>query len=293
MDCLKFQDSMTDYLDGAMLTGEKAEFAAHRLRCRECRALFSDVRVTLETLGECAETDHLGESGSLENRILSATSVGEMLSCQHFDRLLERYFDGVILAPTYQNFQEHFKTCHKCRRLMAGIEEAIALCRDARIESIDVPDSLHERILAVTSGATSANGWMTRAWRVTQRFFTPQIAAAALIFAASTFWVYSRFGGVTGMASEATTKAEQLVSEGNEAVVATGAIAISGVQFVSREVGSILNNSASQKKPSADTPQDKLSANADPAATDSAPSDNSPDNHQQKQKKKKAATESR
>jgi hypothetical protein len=114
-----------------------------------------------------------------------------------------------------------------------------------------------------------------------------------LIFAASTFWVYSRFGGVTGMASEATTKAEQLVSEGNEAVVATGAIAISGVQFVSREVGSILNNSASQKKPSADTPQDKLSANADPAATDSAPSDNLPDNHQQKQKKKKAATGSR
>ena len=56
----------------------------------------------------------------LDSRIIAATTAGEMLSCNEFDRLIERYFDGVLLAPGFHTFQLHFESCSKCRRMMGG-----------------------------------------------------------------------------------------------------------------------------------------------------------------------------
>src|SRR5215831_20442926 len=131
MECTSFQDSISDYLDDALETRARAEFAAHRLRCTGCRTLFSDVRTTVSVLNGMAR-ESVEESESLTSRILAATTAGEMLSCSAFDNLIERYFDGVILAPTFQTFQAHFDQCNKCRRLLGGIEEAIAICREVK-----------------------------------------------------------------------------------------------------------------------------------------------------------------
>ncbi|HWQ32135.1 MAG TPA: hypothetical protein VNQ79_04565 [Blastocatellia bacterium] len=245
MDCTKFQDTITDYLDGQLETCARAEFAAHRLRCRACREVFNDVRMTVEMLGEVAAEDVLGETAALENRILAATSAGEMLSCGDFDRLIERYFDGVILAPTFQTFQAHFKTCHKCRRLMAGIDEAIALCSEVRESDVEMPPSLHDRIMAATVGSEGQSvfaRWRAAAVRFARPIWTPQWAAAALIFAASLLFVYSRFGGFGEMASEAGSRAGRLVSESNEAVTQTGVMAFSGFQMFSRRVNDMLRD---------------------------------------------------
>ncbi|HZS08098.1 MAG TPA: hypothetical protein VFD58_24910 [Blastocatellia bacterium] len=254
MDCIKFQDAISDYLDGEMETCVRAEFAAHRLRCRECRELFGDVRMTVETMGAMAGTDHLGESTALESRILAATTAGEMLSCGDFDRLIERYFDGVILAPTFQQFQEHFKGCHKCRRLMAGIEDAIELFREARETEVDVPPSLTDRIMAATVGAeeqarSRLSRWRSVVMSYVLPFWTPQWAVAGLIFAASTLFVYSRFGGFSGMASEAGARAERIVVEGNEAVTQTGAMAATGIQMVSQGVNNIMRDRKNRLEP--------------------------------------------
>ncbi len=248
MDCIKFQDAITDYLDGQLETCTRAEFAAHRLRCRACREVFSDVRMAVEMLGDVAAEDLLGESTALESRILAATTAGEMLSCSNFDRLIERYFDGVILAPTFQTFQAHFKTCHKCRRLMGGIDEAIALCSEARESDVEMPQSLHDRIMAATTGSqprSLAARWQAAVAGFVRPVWTPQWAAAALIFAASALFVYSRFGGFGEMASEAGTQAERLVVNGNEAVTQTGAMAVVGIQRVSQ----ILQNKPARPVP--------------------------------------------
>src|SRR5262249_36136375 len=157
------------------------------------------------------------------------------LSCNEFDKLLERYFDGVILAPTFQNFQSHFEKCPKCRRLLAGIEDAVAMCRDAKAVEIAVPDDLHDRIVAATVG-TKNSGWL----RLAQNLFaslinlmwTPQMAAAGLIFAASSLFVISRFGSVSGMAEHAETKAKRIVSEGEKRFIYTGAMARTGLRSV-------------------------------------------------------------
>src|SRR5438132_678597 len=239
MNCSKFQDSITDYLDGALDSRARAECATHRLRCRECRELYNDVRSAVGALSSYARQE-VDEPAELEAHILAATTAGEMLSCAAFDNLLERYFDGVILAPTFQTFQAHFENCSKCRRLLAGIEEAIEMCREVKEAEVEMPSSLYDRIVAATAGPRtneeseeSSRARLVRRWqaayaRFVRPLWAPQFAAAALIFAASCFMIISRFGSVSGMASEAGAQAERWVTEGQEAINQTGVMAITG-----------------------------------------------------------------
>src|SRR5262249_2017908 len=186
MNCVKFQDSLSDYIEGALDPRARAECAAHRLICGECRELYNDVRVTMQALNAVGD-GAISEPEGLMSRILAATTTGEMLSCGEFDKLLERYFDGVILAPTFQTFQSHFGNGHKGRRLLNGIEEAIEMCREAKEAEVEIPDSLHDRIVAATMGRENAN-WIERAHSAVLNFarplLSPQMAVAAMILAA-------------------------------------------------------------------------------------------------------------
>jgi predicted anti-sigma-YlaC factor YlaD len=159
---------------------------------------------------------------SLESRIVDATSTGEMLSCVEFDKLIERYFDGVILGPTFQNFQAHFAECWKCRRLLNGIEEAKEMLREAREDEMEVPGNLARRIMAATVGAESD----TFLDKLSRSLKAGQWVAAALILAASSVLINWRYGSVENLA---TAKQEQL----NQAVIETGSLAVAGVEFIS------------------------------------------------------------
>src|SRR6185436_3553345 len=205
MNCSNFQDLLSDYLDGAVDSRTRAECAAHRLVCRDCRELYNDVRVTVQTLSSlaCVVTEPEG----LQTRILAATTTGEMLSCNEFDQLIERYFDGVMLAPDHQAFQSHFEHCTKCRRLLSGIEEAIELCREVKETVVEMPSSLPDRIVMATTGKRSSRFrlfWGAGfAAALLNRLLSPQWAAAGLIFAASLLLVSLRFGSLEGFAAHA------------------------------------------------------------------------------------------
>ena len=228
MDCLKFQDSLSDYADGELDSRSRAECAAHRLMCRDCRGLFDDVRLTMKALNAIAVDDYEKPAG-LDSRIIAATTTGEMLSCNEFDRLIERYFDGVLLAPTFHTFQIHFEKCSKCRRLMAGIEDAIEICREIKDDEIEAPPSLQDRILSATVGARNTLpfkiSWVRRikeslisfSHQAARIMMTAEMAAAMLIFGASSLLVLSRFGSLEGMASHTTKQAEQFMSQGQRA----------------------------------------------------------------------------
>lgn len=222
MNCSNFQDKISDYLDGEMPAREKAEFATHRLSCRECRELFNDVRGTVQSLNIFAHQDTTGSLIALEDRILDATSAGEMLSCTEFDKLIERYFDGVILGPTFQSFQAHFADCWKCRRLLRGIEEAKEMMREAKDLELDVPTALSQRIMAATVGPETATFFD----KLSHSLKVGQWVAAMLIFAASGMVINWRYGSVENLA---TTKQEQL----NQAFIETGTMAVMGMQFLS------------------------------------------------------------
>ncbi|MEP7338871.1 MAG: hypothetical protein ABI977_14145 [Acidobacteriota bacterium] len=263
MDCLKFQDSLSDYVEGAIDSRARAECAGHRLICRDCRELYTDVRAMMQALGTVATEDH-GPLDGLNARILAATTAGEMLSCNEFDRLIERYFDGVLLAPAFQTFQGHFEKCSKCRRLMAGIEEAIEICHEIKETEVDAPPSLQDRILAATVGPRKTSllghwkelliGLLLNGARALR---TPQMIAALLIFAAGSLLILSRFGSISGMAAHATSQAGML----HEKISVTSALALS-------ELGRVetLLSGEKQANPSQNTPQPQPSPTLQPVA---------------------------
>ncbi len=223
MDCLKFQDLLSDYAEGEVDSRSRAECAGHRLVCRDCRQLFDDVRAMMKTLNGIGADDYEKPAG-LDSRIIAATTTGEMLSCNEFDRLIERYFDGVLLAPTFHTFQAHFENCSKCRRLMAGIEDAIDICREIKETEVETPPSLQDRILAATVGPRKTS-WIERmkdsavvfSRNAARVMMTAEMAAAMLIFAASSLLVLSRFGSFEGMASYTTKQAGQFMAQGQRA----------------------------------------------------------------------------
>jgi len=293
MNCVKFQDSLSDYIEGALDPRARAECAAHRLICGECRELYNDVRVTVQALNALGDADG-DEPEGLRDRIIASTTTGEMLSCGEFDKLLERYFDGVILAPTFQTFQSHFENCFKCRRLLNGIEEAIGMLQEAKETEVEVPGSLHDRIVAATVGRVSSS-WIGRARSALvnfgRRLMSPQVAVAAMIIALISLLVISRFGSVGNLTTSAEHKVESLVTQGHQKINSTGAMARYGFQRVSYGVNSFLFSGAAHSdsaptSPSAPngepngepngarpTPQPQRNSDLAPESTDSTKRD--------------------
>lgn len=278
MDCSRFQDQISDYLEGTLESRSRAECAAHRLYCRSCREIYSDVRTTLQALNGLA-ANPMPAPVALEDRILASTTAGVMLNCTEFDQLLERYFDGVILAPTFQTFQTHFESCFKCRRLLGSIEDAIELCREVKSAEVDVPAELCDRIVAATSGRDRIGTLRARVRRIpgqlgrlVKSVFTPQWAAAGLIFASSCTLFAVRFGSVAGLASNAEARAERVVTNSQSAINQTGVTALIGIQRVSDEVSNFWRDAegkprARRRPPARPEPFPSPQANSVPVRT--------------------------
>src|SRR5215470_445623 len=288
MNCVKFQDSLSDYLEGALDPRARAECAAHRLICGECRELYNDVRVTVQALNTLASGD--AEPEGLSSRIIAHTTTGEMLSCGEFDKLLERYFDGVILAPTFQTFQSHFGNCLKCRRLLNGIEEAIVMLQEAKETEVEVPGSLHDRIVAATIGG-GRPGRIRRARsslvNFAQGLMSPQMAVAAMIIALISLMVISRFGSVGNLTTSAGQKVENLVNQGQKKINGAGAMARSGLQRVSYGVNAFLFSGAATGPAERPAPNSSSKPNRARSAPQSPGSEQSPDSTDQPNRDKR------
>lgn len=264
MDCGRFQEHISDYIDGTLDVRARAECSAHRLCCRECRETYDDVRSAIVALDELANVP-MPAPVMLEDRILAATTSGVMLNCDEFDRLLERFFDGVILAPTYQTFQSHFEQCGKCRRLMRSIEDAIELCHSMKQAEVQIPSELCDRIVAVTSGTSRSRQFVAMTERAKRAFFrnlsyvlSTELATAALIFVALFTLTMLRFGSIQQLASHAEAKAGRMVQESQDAFSETGVMALAGIQIVSQEVSTLIRGNQADSQ--------KSNSNADPGA---------------------------
>jgi hypothetical protein len=171
IDCCRFEDQVSDYLDQELDRPSRRAFAEHLLSCRACHSLFDDVRAALETL-RGGDWDDLGPSGQIETRVVRATTAGEMLSCQTLDLLICDYFcqeedatdplsSNLPLVPRsaldvsslqaddlpHRIFEAHFSVCDNCRHLVEGVRQSME-----RLEELEVPDQLYDRILAATVG---------------------------------------------------------------------------------------------------------------------------------------------
>ena len=154
MEHLHFEDLISDYLDHNLDRPTRRFFAEHLLACRPCHQIFNDVRAAVEACHDlrAAQMPQLPmQMAAVEQRILNATTAGEMLSCRALDALISDYFDGVIESSYERIFHEHFAVCESCGRLSAGVRESLE-----EPSPIEVPAQLHDRIFAATTRARCA-----------------------------------------------------------------------------------------------------------------------------------------
>jgi predicted anti-sigma-YlaC factor YlaD len=150
MDCVQFEEKVSDYLECSLPRPERRSFAEHLLACRDCHVVFNDVR---EIMSNChhlkeAQMREITEFVEFKQRLLDATTTGEMLSCRTLDALISDYFDGLI-DSSYENlFHQHFASCEGCRRLVEGVRESLE-----ESEAAEISEQLYSRIIAATSGA--------------------------------------------------------------------------------------------------------------------------------------------
>ena len=152
MNCLQFEDSISDYLDCGLAKPVRRTFCEHLLACRPCHQTFNDVREVVDdcrTIRQSSENSVLAFVG-VTRRIISATTAGEMHSCRTLDALISDYFEGNIESSYETIFSEHFAVCDGCRRLQMladDVRESLA-----EPEPVEVPDQLYDRIFAATIG---------------------------------------------------------------------------------------------------------------------------------------------
>ncbi len=150
MECAQFDELISDYLDCGLARPVRREFCEHLLACRLCHLLFNDVREVIDACHELKESQmrEIAVFTEVEQRIINATTAGEMLSCRTLDALISDYFDGLIESAYETIFNEHFAVCDGCRRLVQGVRESLE-----EQEAIEVPEELYGRIFAATSRA--------------------------------------------------------------------------------------------------------------------------------------------
>lgn len=149
MEHARFEELISEYLDGGLMRPVRREFAEHLLACRPCHLVFNDVREALDACHELKESQmrQIALFTEVEQKIIGATSAGEMLSCRTLDALISDYFEGIIESSYEEIFREHFAVCDGCRRLVEGVRQSLE-----EPEEVEVPEELYGRIIAATSG---------------------------------------------------------------------------------------------------------------------------------------------
>ncbi len=161
MDCRKFEEQISDYLDGLLPKGETRNFAAHLLQCRACRALTDEIKATLHEVKE--EVD---APPTLENALFAIQAEQMPLTCQQFEGLITEFLDGFVPAALYHKFEAHTQSCQPCSNLLTEVVLAIAACHSVHAEEeLPVSDVLYDRLLAIAPQrlASWQQRWAARA----------------------------------------------------------------------------------------------------------------------------------
>src|ERR1041385_2599197 len=123
MNCRKFEEQISEYLDGLLPKSAAARFAAHALQCRDCRSLMDDIKGALYDVKE-----PLPVSDDLKNVLLSVQDQYAPLSCATFEALITEFLDGFVPALTSHRFEAHANDCAECSALLTEVVYAVAAC---------------------------------------------------------------------------------------------------------------------------------------------------------------------
>jgi anti-sigma factor RsiW len=224
MNCRKFEEQISEYLDGLLVKYEASRFAAHSLQCRACRSLMDDIKGALYDAKELIEV-----SDDLENVLLSVQDKYAPLSCAAFETLITEFLDGFVPALTYHRFESHANDCTECSSLLTEVVYAVAACHSVHTyEEMDVPDALAEKLVRLMpvrvaslkkrvadQTAAFVSSLMPRATQSKTWSFATASSLAIAMFALLLFG-FSDDGTVSGIVRQAQVKMSSFYSHSTD-----------------------------------------------------------------------------
>ena len=230
IDCSRFEESLTDYLDNALDRPLKVAMAEHALQCPLCHAILNEVRSAVEVCHEISAPKH--SMTRLEARILSMTAPDTAMACAEFENYLTDYLDGFLPAAVFHRWERHVVLCEQCTNLPGEVVRSIAACYTYKTEELTIPKGLHGKILQATIGTERAKdvqaSWISQAIERLRGFSfpipIPQLAPVAMIimFAALMFSQgVSADGSLGAMYQKSFELAGQTYQQGAEIVLGT------------------------------------------------------------------------
>jgi hypothetical protein len=152
INCSRFEELLTDYLDRTLDSATNAAVGEHALSCPLCHTLLNDVR---ESLDLCRTVSAPKVSMThLEARVLSMTMPETAMGCPEFEEYLTDYMDGFLPATLFHRWERHAVLCNICTDLPGMVVRSIAACYTYKMDELVVPEGLHDRILKATIGTT-------------------------------------------------------------------------------------------------------------------------------------------
>jgi len=250
INCSEFEESLTDYLEGALGSETHKSVAAHALRCPLCHTLLNEVKGALKICREIA-LPPAASLTHLEARILEMTAPETLLGCEEFENHLTDYLDGFLPAAVFHRWERHAVSCGGCTDLPGEVVRSIAACYTYKMDELPLPAGLYTRILQATIGTAQVGARKASLasqiaeWIGSLSFpiSLPQFAplAAMLLFAALVLsQTASADGSISGMYQKSFELAGQTYQEsadilgGKTAEPKTGGEPIRGI-FVSEE----------------------------------------------------------
>lgn len=226
MECKRFEDQLSDYLDGTLAKSDAARFREHALQCRSCRALMDEVKAAVN---QCQEDDPVDVPLLLESSLLTIAEEHRRFDCRAFEALVTEFLDGFVPAATYHRFEEHAGDCAPCSDLLTDVVFAVAACHSVHTyEEVELPAPMFDQLLAISHQAKPARkphlGARISAWaaRALPRATTAprwSLATAASIALASFMLLLYGFSDdrtVTGIYRQAQNKFAQLYSRSTD-----------------------------------------------------------------------------
>ena len=218
LNCSRFEELLTDYLDKTLVNGVQRSVAAHALACPLCHSLLNDVKESLEACRQMAAPTI--SVTKLEARVLAMTMPESAMPCEDFEEYLTDYMDGFLPAATFHRWERHAVLCTTCEDLPGMVVRSIAACYTYKMEDLAVPAGLHDRILQSTIGIVEAKAakvsWTTRVgeWFEGIRFpiSLPQLAPVAMMIMFA-FLVFSQTVSADGSLTDVYQKSYMLAEQ--------------------------------------------------------------------------------
>ena len=68
------------------------------------------------------------------------------IPCEHVWREISNYLDGDVAPELRAQMEQHFRGCHRCRAVLNGAKNVVALIGDERV--FEAPPGFSERLYA-------------------------------------------------------------------------------------------------------------------------------------------------